>query len=554
MENILIVDAFSTGINYIDDIVSRNYKPIVLYETLPEKHLKVFDDWRARVKNKYKDVAVFLDEQKTFEETVELVKRYNPKFILPGSEGGVILAMQLTGALGLPGNDVKNIPNFTQKDAMQEGLKKAGVRYIKGELVNSLEEALNFFDTNELKGCVIKPTHGAGSVGVRICNSRDELIRNFNEIISSVNMFGEEIKLLIQEKIDGTEFIVNTVSYNGVHRLASIWKYEKKVVEGGGKIYDYAISINSLEAGCTRLVRYAFDTLDALGINYGAVHGEYMIDEKGPVLIETNCRPMGTGMSAPYADSIFGHHETDNILDSYLNPEWHYQKAKEPYVTYNHGVIKILITKEDSKVSVLPILDIIRHLRSYHSAELSGALSGLLPRTIDLETSSGTIFLTHEDPMVIHRDLEFIRKIEKDYFGIFFNNDIFKIDRPSNMDSVESIIKKYKCVRGVIVLTNDDELNVNAVVVNEKSISDIKHMFNYGIMDLTNATGTEEYIDLFYRLTNHIRKGGKIIVPLRSYWYFPHTVEGIEALCEANNLEIEAPTVDDKDVIIISKK
>ena len=51
---------------------------------------------------------------------------------------------------------------------------------------------------------------------------------------------------------------------------------------------------------------------------------------------------MGTGMSAPYADSIFGHHETDNILDSYLNPEWHYQKAKEPYVTYNHGVIKIL--------------------------------------------------------------------------------------------------------------------------------------------------------------------------------------------------------------------
>lgn len=554
MENILIVDAFSTGINYIDDVVNRNYKPIVLYENLPEKHLKTFDDWRARVKNKYKDVAIFIDEQKTFEETVELVKEYNPKFILPGSEGGVILAMKLTGALGLLGNDVEKIPNFTQKDAMQEALKKAGIRYIKGELVNSLEEALNFFDTNELKGCVIKPAHGAGSVGVRICNNRDELIRNFEEIFSSVNVFGEEIELLIQEKIDGTEFIVNTVSYNGVHRLASIWKYEKRVVEGGGKVYDYFKTINTLETGCTRLIRYAFDTLDALGFKYGGVHGEYMVDEKGPVLIETNCRPMGAGMSASYADSLFGHHESDNILDSYLNPEWHYQKAKEPYVTYNHGVIKTLITKEDSKVSVLPILDIIRHLRSYYSAELSSALSGILPRTVDLETSSGTIFLSHEDPMVIHQDLEFIRKIEKDYFNIFFNNDTLDVQKPDNMDTVESIIKKYNCVRGIIVLTNDEGLNVNAVVTNEKNIDDIKHMFNYGIIDLTNPIGTEEYIDLFYRLTSHIRKGGKIIVPLRSYWHFPHTVEGIEALCEANDLEIEAPTVNDKDVIIISKK
>ena len=55
-------------------------------------------------------------------------------------------------------------------------------------------------------------------------------------------------------------------------------------------------------------------------IQYGPVHGEYMIDEKGPVLIEVNCRPMGGGMSKQFMDLAFGQHETDSALDAYLDP------------------------------------------------------------------------------------------------------------------------------------------------------------------------------------------------------------------------------------------
>lgn len=558
MENILIVDPSSTGINYINDVVNRNYHPVVIYELLEENHNPFFDVWRDRTKKKYKDVADFIDEDKDFDKTVELVKKYNPKVIVPGSEGGVVLAMKLIGALGLPGNDVNNIPNFTRKDCMQESLKRYGIRHIKGELVSTLDEALAFFDLNKLKACVVKPTHGAGSVGVRMCDSRDELITNFNELQSSVNMFGEDnAKILVQEKINGTEYVVNTVSYNGVHRLASIWRYEKKEVEGGGKAYDYCESINTLETGCTRLVKYAFDTLDAIGFTYGAVHGEYMVDENGPVLIETNCRPMGGSMSADYVDRIFGHHETDNILDTYLNPEWHMQKAKEPYKTYEYAVAKDFIVKQDTNVNVLPILTILSHMKSFHSSELSGALGGKLTRTVDLETSGGTINLVHPDPLVLDHDLQYLRKIEKDYFGVFFNNDVVDInDMPKNMDSVEDIINKYNCVGSVLTLTNETDLKVNSIVASESSINDIHNMFNYGIMDIvydSNKT-SEEYVDLFYRLVDHIRKGGKIIIPERAYWYLPHTVEGVEAICEAVDLTIEAPTTYDKNVVIVTKK
>ena len=556
MENIMIVDASSTGINYINDIASRNYHPVVLYESFGEKHIKLLDDAREAVINRYKDVATFIYEQDTFEETVELVKKYNPKFIIPGSEGGVVLAMKLVGALGLEGNPVENIPNYTEKDKMHAALKKAGIRYIKGELVDTLEQALDFFDSNKLKGCVVKPTHGAGSVGVRICNNRDELIKAYKELENSLNMYGEEgVKTLIQEKIDGTEYIVNTVSYNGVHRLSSIWRYQKQVVEGGGKVYDYCESINSLETGCTRLVKYAFDTLDAIGYKYGAVHGEYMVDEQGPVLIETNCRPMGYTMKASFVDPIFGHHESDNVLDTYLNPEWHYQKAKEPYKAYSYGMIKSLITKKESNVNVMPILDIVKRLKSFSTANLGMAISGELPRTVDLETSSGTIFMSNKDKAALHHDLDFLRKVEKDYFGIFFNdNRIKETNKPENLEIVENILKMYSNSGSTIVLSDEDKLDINAVIVDQKTIDDTKHMFNLGIMDLTsNDIGVEEYIDLFYRLTDHIRTGGKIIVPERSYWHFPHGLEGIESLCEAANLKVEAPTIYDGNVVVISK-
>ena len=92
--------------------------------------------------------------------------------------------------------------------------------------------------------------------------------------------------LLIQERINGTEYIVNTVSCNGQHRVTLIWKYKKVKTSEGAMIYDTCETVNELNLGEAEMVEYAYDVADALGIQYGPVHGEYMIDEKGPVLIE----------------------------------------------------------------------------------------------------------------------------------------------------------------------------------------------------------------------------------------------------------------------------
>ncbi|CAN0568388.1 unnamed protein product, partial [Laminaria digitata] len=37
---------------------------------------------------------------------------------------------------------------------------------------------------------------------------------------------------LVQEYLDGTEYVVDTVSRGGVHRLCAIWEYDKRSVNG----------------------------------------------------------------------------------------------------------------------------------------------------------------------------------------------------------------------------------------------------------------------------------------------------------------------------------
>lgn len=246
-------------------------------------------------------------EKDYYEETLEMVREYNPVLVIPANERGVILATKLANDLNLLCNPIENLDAMTLKDKMQERLAENGLRHIKGKVVRSLDEAIEYYDDESLNEVVIKPVYGAGSVGVRICLNRKEMIDVLTEQFDKDNSYGDEItEYVVQERIDGEEYIVNTVSNNGVHRITTIWKYKKQKTSEGGQVYDYAHTVNKLNIGEASLVEYAYDVCDAIGIKYGAVHGEYMVDDKGPILIEVNCRPMGANLEAEFVDRISG--------------------------------------------------------------------------------------------------------------------------------------------------------------------------------------------------------------------------------------------------------
>lgn len=100
-------------------------------------------------------------------------------------------------------------------------------------------------------------------------------------------------KLLIQEKVDGVEYVVNTVSHNGIPRVTLVWKFNKVKNSQGDEIYESCETVNELGLGEAEVVEYAYDVVKALGVQYGSVSGKYIMDEDGPVLIEANCCPSG---------------------------------------------------------------------------------------------------------------------------------------------------------------------------------------------------------------------------------------------------------------------
>lgn len=196
-----------------------------------------------------------------------MVKEYDPLLVLPGNERGVVLATKLSNDLNLLCNPIENLDAITLKDEMQNRLAQNNLRHIRGQVVNSLHEAIDFYDKENLDEVVIKPIYSAGSASVRICMNKDEMIKSIKELFDETNYYGEEnTELLIQERINGEEYIVNTVSCDGVHRVTLIWKYNKVRTSEGAIIYDSCETVNELNISEAEMVEYAYDVADALGI------------------------------------------------------------------------------------------------------------------------------------------------------------------------------------------------------------------------------------------------------------------------------------------------
>lgn len=563
MRNIIVVECISTGKNFIGDIINRGYNPIVL--NLKDSDTEDGKKFGQHVLEEYEKIPYEFDviyEKDTFEKTLEEVRKYNPLLIVPGNERGVILATKLSNELGLLCNPIENLDAITLKNEMHNRLAERGLRSIKGKVVHNLDEALEFYDSENLKEVVIKPTYSAGSTSVRICLNRDEMINSINQLFDNVNYYGDEIEeLLIQERINGTEYIVNTVSHKGIHRVTLIWKYNKVKTTEGAIVYDSCETVNELSLGEAEMIEYAYKVADALEIQYGPVHGEYMIDEKGPVLIEVNCRPCGGDMPAKFLDRISGQHETDSILDSYLKPKTFYDKIHEKYRLYAHGTLKFFITPKNMIARSSPITNIEKKLKAFHSSTLINTTypDMYFKKTEDLNTAPGYVFLVNENKAKVDHDLNFLRDIERHAFSLILsedNSDTKLKDDETYLNEIQPIIKESEKHGTGLLVTDQFSDDQDIFQISPKQIDDVHGNFDYIIINLNKSLINKHEADMVKIILNAILKiknGGYIFVPKNTYQLLPSGRKGIEALIKVLNYNIELPPYYIQDIVIASK-
>ena len=136
-------------------------------------------EYQREIREGYDSIGNFelIYEKDTYEDTLEMVKQYDPLLVTPGTEEGVILATKLSNDLNLPGNPIENLDAMTLKNEMQNRLAENNLRYIKGKTVSTIDEAIDFYDSEGLREVVVKPLYSAASVGVRICLNKDEMLK-----------------------------------------------------------------------------------------------------------------------------------------------------------------------------------------------------------------------------------------------------------------------------------------------------------------------------------------------------------------------------------------
>ena len=563
MRNIVIVECISTGINFIEDIVNRGYNPIVMHLKAPDSEEgKHFDEF---IYEEYKRIDYDFDmvfEQDTYEETLEELRKFDPLLVLPGSERGVGIATQLSHDLGLLGNPVENIDAMTLKDEMQNRLKECGLRYIRGKVVNSLDEAIEFYDSEGLKEVVIKPISSSCSTSVRICSNKDEMIDALEFLFSQANHYGEKNnELLIQEKISGTEYIVNTVTHKGAHRVTLVWRYNKVKTSEGAIVYDSVETVNKLSLGEAEMVEYAYSVADAMGIQYGPVHGEYMIDEDGPVLIEVNCRPCGANMPAEYLDRISGQHETDSILDSYLRPKRFFEELKKKYELYAYGTLKIFIIPKDIVAQSAPIMNIESKLKSFYGSTLMDIEQDSLffPKTEDLHSSGGYVFMVNEDKAELEKNLNFLRKIESNAFSLIYSEDAMNYelkDDETYLNEIKPLVELFEEYGTGLFISDQFVDDAKILQIDYGQIDEVKGNFEFVLINLNKSLidkNESEKVKIIFDILSKVKTGGVIFIPKNTYEILANGRRGVEALIEAMDYEIELPPYNIKDVVIATK-
>lgn len=563
MRNIIVVECISTGKNFIGDIINRGYNPVVL--NLKDSDTEDGKRFGEHVREEYKLIPYEFDmiyEKDSFEETLEEVRKFNPLLIVPGNERGVVLATRLSHELGLLGNSLKNLDAMTLKNEMHKRLAQRGLRSIKGKVIHCLDEALEFYDSENLKEVVIKPTYSAGSASVRICLNRDEMIDSINQLFDNVNYYGDEIdELLIQERINGTEYIVNTVTHKGIHRVTLIWKYNKVRTSEGAIVYDSCETVNELGLGEAEMVEYAYKVADALEIQYGPVHGEYMIDENGPVLIEVNCRPCGGSMPAEFLDRISGQHETDSILDSYLKPNCFYDELNKGYRLYAHGTLKFFITPKNMIARSSPIVNIENRLKAFHDSTLIKATypDMFVQKTEDLNTASGYVFLVNENKSYVDHDLNFLRDIERNAFSLILSNDAtypkLKED-DAYLSEILPLIEKIKNHGTGLFLTDQIADTDGIFQIDCDKINDVKGNFDFVIVNLNKSLidkNEADKVNIILDALLKVKNGGLFFVPKNTYQLMVSGRKGIEALIKVLDYKIELPPHPLQDMIIASR-
>ena len=235
---VVVTDVFSTGAVMASMLHQDGYSVVacfsgpldpVLLSMVPQ-NLKI--DYMATI-----IYDIEKDSDTALAEMINSLNLLDGKIecVIAGAETGVLLADRLSEKLGLRTNGTTLSEARRNKFVMGETIRAAGIRAVKQLRASVWEEINNWiYEWNPLPfKLVCKPLDSAGSDCVTLCTNINEVKDSFEKIMEKNNHLGlSNQAVLIQEFLEGTEYVIDAVSRDGEHKIVAIWEYDRRPVNG----------------------------------------------------------------------------------------------------------------------------------------------------------------------------------------------------------------------------------------------------------------------------------------------------------------------------------
>lgn len=246
-------------------------------------------------------------------------------------ENPLRMMAQLSADLGFIFNTPEAIENSLNKYLMKMAFVESDVPHAKGIRYASKAELIN----EGIKGLefplIIKPTDSHSSRGVYKVDSFNQLLQYVDETVS----FSKSGSFLIEEFIDGPEYSIESVTYQG---KTSIVQYTEKIVTPFPNVVELGhIQPAELTSYQKKEINEVVQAgIKALKLDNTVTHTEIKLSESGPIIIEIGPRMAGDFISSYLVKNSCGVDldEATIKLSFGLKPDTKHCLNKYSYIKY----------------------------------------------------------------------------------------------------------------------------------------------------------------------------------------------------------------------------
>ncbi|MFI7410243.1 ATP-grasp domain-containing protein [Streptomyces sp. NPDC049627] len=405
----VIVDGYSTGAFLPPAFARLGIDVVHVHSTAEPMTSMLQPDPGA-----YREMLRCPDEA-AVERTAATLAELDPVAVLAGQEPGVPLADQLSERLGLATNGTALSAARRDKYEMIEALRRAGVRCADQYKSADPQALADWAERHGGYPVVVKPLSSASTDHVYRCHDAAEVLTAARRVLGSTDIFDRPNgEALVQSFLEGTEYIVDTVSVAGERYVCGVWEYEKTILPNGRNIYDLDVLLDPDAEPVPALIAYVDTVLQALGIVHGPTHAEVIMTPEGPALVEIGARLNGN-MNPDFHDRCLGANQADLTALAYARPQEFLDRyAGRVYRRRAAAAVHSTRTDVDGTVESVDTeaVDRIAALPSVHLVGVKLGPGKRIRPTADLLTSPLRIFLTAPDMDTVRADRAAIQDLK----------------------------------------------------------------------------------------------------------------------------------------------